>query len=324
MGDVGSDRGSEEGAFPLPPPSQGADGPGSASRVPSASALSKKGFVLKKRTRTKVERDAHPSVEDDIKIRGMDFLIENPLDGKFKSTDFIKELLHEHPYTVFQRATSYCHYGLSYRKRTVLFTTMEHFTPTPPCPSKACIDWRVYGSHSCEVAFLAQDQRNSLPDLLIDEEIKAWVASTAWASTRMFIDVFSGFGSVVRRVRETNPDVITYANDIVQREDNDVQLDMRLFGMHGLLTFAVKKHFPDDFDEASAHPGGLVGWLLQNNVALFFHVSCPCETYSTAAGSTHRSRSSAAPMSSKALEHDRMNKKIVGWLMDNCFKGPSQ
>ena len=119
---------------------------------------------------------------------------------------------------------------------------------------------------------------------------------------------------MVRRVRERYPDILTFANDIVSRDDNDIELDIRFFGVRGLITFAFKKHFDDYFEEACNHSGGMLGWLRSNNVALLLHVSCPCETYSTAAGSTHRSAKSSSPKTKKALEHDRMNFAIVKWL----------
>jgi hypothetical protein len=307
-----------EWPFPLPSLGLGTDTRAPTvvhSTAPIVAPMALRGFVPRKRKLVQLEKQR--AFEE--RPKGVDFVIENPLDGKLKDTQFMKDLLADYPHTVFQKSTSYCHYGVSYRKRTVLFTTLDAFSPSPPCPFKPCIDWRVYGSHSMGVPDLAQDQRNSLPVLLVDAEIQAWILSTPWATRRLFVDVFSGFGSVVRRVREKYPDILTYANDIVSREDNDIELDMRFFGMRGLLIFAFKNHFEDYFEEACDGKDGILGWLRRNNVALLLHVSCPCETYSTAAGCTHRSSKSAAPKSNKAIEHDRMNNSIVKWLRQNAL-----
>lgn len=318
MADSGSETEWEESQS-LPPQAAG------SSNLQAPRSLAERGFVPKKRKLLSQAREADNAAKasEDLRIAqrptGIDFVIENPLDGKLKETEFIKSFLQKNSGTVFTRSTSYCHYGVNYRKRTIFFTSLKSFSPTMPCPAKPCIDWRVYTSHTTNIASLPMDSRNSIPDLLTDAEIDAWVTDTPWASNRMFVDVFSGYGSVVRRVRNNYPGVFTYANDIVLRPDNDVEIDMQKFNIGHLLTFAAKKHFPEDFHGCLDHNDGIVGWFRKKKIAVLLHISCPCETYSTAAGSTHRNKKSPVPKTTKAIDHDRMNASIVEWLNSNTL-----
>ena len=247
---------------------------------------------------------------------GVDFCIENPLDGNLKNIPCIKDLISDYPYTVFVTPTSYCHWGREYRKRTILIHTLKSFCPTPPCPSVPCMDWRVYGNHPDGVTELSQGQRNSLPEHLVDAEIEAWIRDTPHAQRRVFMDIFSGYGSVVRRVREKHPSILTFANDIVCREDNNVELDVTVFGLHGLLVFTFQRFFSDEIDIGK---DDILAWARANHVAILFHLSTPCETYSTAAGGSHRNARDATPRSGKAKAHDEMNTVLTHWLRHNSL-----
>ncbi|MBE35191.1 MAG: hypothetical protein CMI16_06510 [Opitutaceae bacterium] len=174
---------------------------------------------------------------------------------------------------------------------------------------------------------LSKADRNCIPNGLIDEEIDAWMSATPEAKVRVFLDVFGGYGSVTKRVQQMYPEIFTYTNDIARRDTNDVELDIRTFGLSGMVEFAAQKLLTqDDLQEArNDYKGGLLRWMkLERGVAFLFHLSTPCETYSTAAGGTHRKSGDATPVSAKAKNHDHMNSVIIKWLRRHALSSGAQ
>lgn len=262
------------------------------------------GFVPKKRKRA-TARD-HP----------ISFLFENPLDGAFKNMAFTKSILKESG--VFLTSTSYCHYGLPYRKRTVFLSTLAGFHPALPCPSNACAAFKTSGRHASVVKEQSAAEKNSIPAKLVDLEVQAWLASHPDAEQRfLFIDVFAGYGSVAERVRCKFPQVSVYANDIVRRKDNNVELDMSKFDLTFLIKLALLLNFglPDGPSDAT----GLVEWLRGEKIAVLLHISTPCNTYSVDGMAANRDKITLQPRSALARAHDRMNTDLMQWLRESCL-----
>lgn len=258
----------------------------------------------------------------------LDFSFENPLDGRFKDIPVVKELIENYPSMVRRVDTSYCHYGYDYRKRTVFVTSLINFKPTRPCPELPC-SWIRSGltEHPSSVQTCAKDQKNSIPPALIDLLINSWRERHAGKATAfLLVDVFSGFGSIERRVREKKrlrewEDVRVYSNDVVQRDPTDVILDMRknsLWTVGSLLTFAVNMRFPLEDDEERSkridHPQGLIGWLTEQKIAVLFHCSTPCITYSTNGLGYHRFADTLEPKTNTARDHDLMNESLIQYF----------
>ena len=250
-----------------------------------------------------------------------DFSFENPLDGKFDDLAIVKRLLWNYPSMVKKRETSYCHYNdFFYRKRTVFVSTLLDFNPTPPCPGFPCAQVIAGRTHRGQVNEAKAAQKNSLPSALVDELVAAWLVRhqrLGTAKDLLFVDVFSGFGSVSRRVQETHPEIKVYANDIVNRDHLHVRLDMGVnapWSLHGLLAFAVAKFWPEDVDHCIAHPSGALGWLREHKVAVLFHASTPCNTYSQNGLAKHRVKGTCVPKTDEANRADAMNTEILSYL----------
>lgn len=259
----------------------------------------------------------------------LDFSFENPLDGAFKDLEVVKRLLSDFPTTVFERRTSYCHHEYDYRKRTVLVTTLPNFRPAFPCPGMPCAHIRERGSHPVGVANCEAAQKNSIPPKLIDHLIRSWKErprSTDAPSIQhwVLIDVFHGFGSVKKRVygNPEHADVKVYSNDLVDRPGVDATLDMRIFGLDTLLALALTKIFPNDAEGIQSHPGGAIGWCSQERIAVLFHLSTPCETYSVQGLGKHRAKGTTQPQTKAAQQADDMNAKLIAWLRTNALPVP--
>jgi hypothetical protein len=251
----------------------------------------------------------------------VDFSVENPLDGKLKDSEFVKELLLKHKNQVFQRETSYCHFNTDYRKRTFFLTTLSRFAPAPPCPANPCTACARDGRHARSLTDAGQAERNSIPSLLVDQLVHAWIGryeagATSSPPTRfLFIDVFSGFGSVLRRVNTSFPTVKTFANDIVKRQHTDANLDMSVHTesmLTMLVGLALQKHFSADL--ARRDEKSIFDFLKEARIAVLFHLSTPCNTYSQLALSHHRVAGSAEAKSAEAAKHDEMNARLLECL----------
>jgi hypothetical protein len=287
-----------------------ADTPARERKMP----VTQEGFVLKKRLRDR----PRPSERTNM----LDFSFENPLDGKFKDINCVKRLIEDYPADVHVAPTSYCHYGYCYRKRTVFISTLRGFTPKAPCPSHACAAQRYSGTHTGTVVECDVAQKNSIPPLLVDLMIGAWTAAYKHtASHFLVVDVFSGWGSVASRVAERWPCVRLYSNDIVRRDHTDVEVDMLTAWNPGmLLVLALQKHWPDDFISERDDGRGPYEWARDNKVAVLFHCSTPCDTYSTNGLSTHRISGATTPKTQKARDADAMNARLVRYFRQRVLE----
>lgn len=256
-----------------------------------------------------------------------DFSFENPLDGYFKNLPFIKELLDTYPALVHQAGTSYCRYGYKYRKRTVFITSLPNFKPAQPCGIDVKCQWlrdKPGAKHPTQVLSCGPDEKNSLPPKLIDLLISSWHKRHADKNNvkkYLLIDVFSGWGSVDKRVEEGWPDVLVYSNDLVKRRHTDINMDMSAgseWSPSSLLLLALTKNFPDDFD-MEQNP---VMWCNANKVAVLFHCSTPCDTYSQAGLHKHRLGATIKPNSDLARNHDAMNAELVAYFERTVLVAP--
>ena len=274
------------------------------------------GFRLKKRLATQSQLRKR---SDKVLL---DFMIENPLDGKLKDLPCIQSLMNEYKGVVFMRPTSYCHHGYAYQKRTVFIGTLPAFNPTPPCPTHKCKALQEGKRHESSVAKSTNAQKNSIPESLVIQIVDAWLDRVSRTASRfLLIDVFSGFGSVSERIRHQYPHVNVYANDIVNRSHVNMDLDMTTFSLGSLLILACSKVWDEEEDlrEQSEHPGGILGWMNDNKIAALFHISTPCETYSTNAIWKHRVAKTARPKSKQAARADALNERIVDYLRRNVL-----
>ena len=271
-------------------------------------------FRLKKRARRNLQKGC-----------GLDFTLENPADGRFKDLDCVKRLLNDYPGYVSRTVTSYCHYGYTYRKRTLFISTLSAFNPLPACPRFNC-PWKLRGgSHPNRVVGTSQAERNSIPPLLIDLIIESWMKCRA-AREYLLLDVFSGWGSIERRVREHQENgkwlnVHVYCNDIVNRSHTNCNLDMLKWNPSGQLAFAVNKIWPERVNEAFSHPKGVFGWAYDSDITVLIHVSTPCETYSLNGIGKHRHTGSARAKSDAAQKADKMNDQLISYLRLHVLGG---
>lgn len=291
---------------------------GSIETTDPGKSCSLDGFRLTKRARLRNPQWRSESM--------LDFVFENPLDGKFKDLPVVKQLLRDYPAMVRQVETSYCHHGYPYQKRTVFIGTLSGFNPRPPCPRTPCRFLRLGGSHPKQSTECSDKQKNSLPPGLIDLIVGSWIKRHEDTTAKfLLIDVFSGWGSIETRVQERWPRVMTYANDIVSRPKTDTNLDMSagsIFTPAALLMFALRKLCPEDEQRVEAHPGGVVGWVQQEKIAVLFHCSTPCRTYSTQALAIHRHKGTAAPKTPDAARDDEMNSSLISFFRRVVLTAP--
>jgi len=278
------------------------------------------GFRLKKRAAVRIPEWRKDSM--------LDFTFENPLDGKFKDLPVVKKLIADYPGMVRKVETSYCHYGYLYQKRTIVIGTLTGLNLRPACPHNPCRFLRLGARHPERSAECGNQQKNSLPPGLIDSMIGSWIElHKGRASKFLLIDVFSGWGSIEARVKERWPQVLTYANDIVSREHTDSSLDMAADSIYypsSLLMFAVRKLLPYDERGIHTHPRGAIGWVQQEKVAVLFHCSTPCRTYSTQALATHRTRGTAEPKTQAAVRDDEMNASLIAFFRRVVLTQPGE
>lgn len=258
----------------------------------------------------------------------LDYSFENPLDGELKSSPpFVRTLTvcgpdSEQP-MVWARKTSYCHYGYDYRKRTVFLTTLEAFAPAAPCPCRPCARVAGGGVHASTVAGSAPEQKNSIPPLLVDEILDAWVARHAANNVTLFVlvDVFAGWSSFKKRILQRQSsgelqNVRAFANDIRAVPLCDANVDLEqdaLSPMSFLLLLALRRSLPSELAwELEQNLSRIYAWIEEARVAVLFHVSTPCETYSTNGLGKHRPK--GGERSKKARTADEMNAHIFAWL----------
>ena len=167
------------------------------------------GFVLKKRAMS-----TQPAWRKKVMI---DFLFENPLHGKFKDLQCVRTMLSNHPSLVKRCDTSYCQYGYVYQKPTVLIGTLLNLNLVPCCPNPPCLDLKkqegkgtgtgtgkARATHRAQCSDATVEQKNSLPPALVDCILKAWIERHKGTNVSkfLFIDVFCGYGSFDKRIKE--------------------------------------------------------------------------------------------------------------------------
>lgn len=252
----------------------------------------------------------------------VDFLFENPLWGRFKDHPSVQSLLEDHAGMVTQVTTSYCHYGYRYQKPSVFIGTLTNLRLSQPCPKNPCRYMERDGAHPQRSAECSTAQKNSLPPALIDVIIQAWMDRRPSASAYLLIDVFSGWGSLEKRIEENGekwPTLKTFANDWGRRDHTDAQFDMGAeskLGPEHLVALAVWKHYREHVDDVLATDGGAMAWLKAQNIAVLFHCSTPCRTYSTQALKVHREATTAIPKTEAARHDDAMNQALIRYFED--------
>ena len=290
-------------------------------------AIDDTGFVRSKRA---IMREAEEEKESKRAMRKtvpLDFVFENPLDGKLWDTKFMTKLRSDYQYTTYFDRTSYCQYGFDYRKHTGFLSSLPAMNLVAPCRKDNPCRWMERdGQHPHAVLGTSQAQRNSIPAPLVDAEINAWIRRTPKATKRLFIDVFAGFGSVDEAVKARPEGIHVYSNEWVRGRGQSIELDMRRFDMTTLLMFALQKTFRDadgHLDppmEGDGLVADMIKWLKNQSVAVLIHVSTPCETYSAASGGYHRPRGDVTPLTLKARDHDTMNAKLVTWFRTHVLE----
>ena len=270
------------------------------------------GWRVRKRT-----RDA---LADERVLGPLAFTVENPLESKLRQLPSMQNLLEIDQVRLWP--TSYCHFGVEHRKRTFVVSNVPALCLPTPCPNAPCASVRR-GAHLVSVRdHLSQSERNALPEQLVATLAAAWERATPWAKHRVVVDVFSGFGSVVKALEKDRPSWTVLANDVVRGRghvDSLVDAGGRPDQQHLLVTLGVLKarRTNAQLDAAwRALPTGteLARALRACELAVWIHISTPCETYSVLGGDLHRSKGSVAPQTEKAARHDRMNTTLFEWL----------
>lgn len=248
------------------------------------------------------------------------FTVENPLESKLRQLPAMRRLLAIEDVRLWP--TSYCHFGAEHRKRTFVVSNVPALLLPAPCPTPPCTHARR-GAHPVSVrGGLSQAERNALPEQLVVALAAAWERATPWARHRVVIDVFSGFGSVGEALEKSRPSWSVLANDVVRgRSHLDLLVDAggRHDQLHILVALGALKarRANAQLDAAwRALPSGteLARALHTCHLAVWIHLSTPCETYSVLGGDVHRSKGSFAPKTEKADRHDRMNTALFEWL----------
>ena len=91
-----------------------------------------------------------------------------------------------------------------------------------------------------------------------------------------------------------------------------MELDLREFPCYFMMNLALLRFFGNP--SLPDMPHGLHAWLRHERVAILFHLSTPCNTYSLDGIGTHRVTSTLTPKTKLAREHDEMNTKLIEWL----------
>ena len=299
----------------------------------------------------------------------IDFTIENPGRSKLWLLDCVRALYdpkHSDPWdrdrlldvdTQFRVTglhpctkvtTTYCRYGLNYRKPTSILTSIAAFEVSSPCTKNepCALSGADFPKHPQTVQDCDQSTRNQLPIGLTHDLLRGFVLKhrARGAKIFLFIDVFEGWGSVSGALAPARlpasmllptERLIVYTNDIKERGPvrPSNTLDMSISSSLALLLRFALLAKQDAFHEAflatrsdvrgteelfKDETSRLDQMLVKAGIAVLFHCSFPCTTYSTAAGATHRSKGSIASDSVQAARDDGMAESIVTELVDLC------
>lgn len=254
-----------------------------------------------------------------------DYTIENPANGKLWALPAVRDC------SARAATTSYCKYGTSYSKPTTIAHTFgAQLMLRPPCSKRSpCPARRDLGKHANDLTAITQKAaRNSLPSDLVRSLLGACEQNARKhdACAILFVDVFSGWGSVSTVVEETATlPTFVYTNDISRARNCHLDADIERFGlMYALKMAMLKMHEWMDSHPSSAircasdalakEGADLAEQLRLARVHLWLHLSVPCTTYSTMGGGTHRDGGSIAPKTILAATHDRMVAEMVPLL----------
>lgn len=283
--------------------------------------------------RTKIDSSQQTSCAPTPRICA---IVENPAHGKLWRMPWFEGLAQKADWSLM--FSSYCKYGLAHKKDTGILTNVKGVRLAPQCSAGTpCAALRKTGKHAAGVQGSNQQVRNSLPKGLVDALLSSFVAQQRAAGCCRFlvIDVFSGWGSVDAAARDFGCSLCTqdptlrfavFSNDIATRRFShqpDVDFDMSHFNLRQLLLMALfareqaldlraaqrERDFQGSMQERVARHGDL---------AVLFHCSFPCTTYSTAGGSTHRDGGSIEAKTLLAKEHDLMGFSMVGDIEALC------
>lgn len=258
----------------------------------------------------------------------VDFVLENPLDGKLWESEALQSLTG--PFTK-RVNTSYCHYGTPYRKRTTFFTSLTNVSLSSPCPGNPC---KHATNHEFGVAECEPAVQNSIPTPIVRTFLDEWMAKDALAMKEtgreydhlLLIDVFKGFGSVQKAVGEWNDEneerrILYVGNDIADARVDDadtLNFDISKLGQFEMLIdwsfLKLRQHLArlqDALDDDEPPP------LDRGRVRALFWVSTPCDTYGPQ-GMGYHGRVSGK-LSKKAKQHDGMNMLLAKWFQKTAL-----
>ena len=86
---------------------------------------------------------------------------------------------------------------------------------------------------------------------------------------------------------------------------------------------ALLKHFPRDFNRIRNFPGGAVEWCNAEKIAVLFHCSTPCDTYSVVGLKSHRVGKTLEPKTPMARDHDVMNASLIDYFTSIVLGPPA-
>lgn len=249
----------------------------------------------------------------------------------------MQALLRDFPGYVKMVGTSYCHYGYAYRKRTMFVSTLTNFDPVEACPlfpgktrGKMCADVESGKNHTNTVGDCNTAEKNSLPPGLIDELIDSWRdRHKGTASKFLFIDLFSGWGSIVNRVADRKrigdwKNVYVYSNDLNNKREHtpNVNFDMgarSYFDVGSVLGVAIRHLWPDLIYDLTSETE--YKWLEKNKIAVLVHCSTPCLSYSLNGKAHHRPK--GEQISKEARAHDEMNANLIDYFRREFLPAPT-
>ena len=249
--------------------------------------------------RKRHRNDAHSSPTTRSTI---DFCFENPLDGALWQSDAVAllESRNADGRTVVRRCdTSYCRYGVPYRKRTGLFTSLTGLQLPAPCSARRpCAIFAQQGRHAEQAAGQPAYILNHVPIALTTAVLDEWVR-VARSSHFLLIDVFSGFGSVARAAEAyQKAPICVVTNDLYRAT---VNFDG---GDRHTLEFLLSMGLQELRQQEPA--------LRRDDVSILYWLSTPCQTYGPQGRGHHRPKQ--GPCTPLARAHDAMNITLARYL----------
>ena len=274
---------------------------------------------------TKRKRE-EPTPAEWRKNHKLDFVFENPSNGKFWQTaavDLLRSTNTQQDVMTLELSTTYCKHGFQYRKPTTFITSLVSPEPqlrSPCCNTDPCEEVKEFGKHRKGVQGTSASEKNSIPTPITTEFLDKWMQKCANMQdppdSYVFIDAFAGFGSVSEAVRiynearaEEQIKNFGYFKNEIKIVENDA-----FRGCGWSEDMGKNDEFLRLLSVAAFQAGG-------EKTATLLWLSTPCETYSTASGNYYRSSKSSGSiiLNDKAAEHDEMNFKLATWLVENAL-----